>query len=617
MRASSIVPLTTLLFAAFMSSSAVWGQADLLIEPFPRQFDLRGIDGRVGFRVEGTRSGVGQPFLGSSVSGAGDVNGDGIADLLISSGALDGDAHRTDAGPSYVVFGRESGAAGFPEFISTTDIDGSNGFGLSAYGTSSLSTVGPAGDVNGDGVDDIVASTWLRDVGRVTYVLFGRDTASQGAFSPRIEPTDINGENGFRIVFSGSTLSRARPWTVRGIGDLNADGVDDFAIGMPHEGNDSHPDVGATFVVFGRNTSEGSRFPDELELDTLDGTDGFRFDGTTPRELSGAALSSAGDLNGDGLPDVLVGSPNAKPDGEPGGNVYVLFGRNVTALGPFPARFSVAWIDTTNGFIISGGGDGGGIGLAVSRAGDINADGFDDIIIGAPNACPCSGSSSWNTTGAAFIVYGRDTASVGRFPYRLGVNDLDGAWGFRFQGEDVDDQAGFTVGGGGDVNGDGVDDIVIGANRVDYRGVSYYGSSYVVFGRDTSWVDPFPSVFQLSGLYGKNGFRAEVIAMRDHARVAAIAGDINADGQDDVLIGAMRVKASTSSDWGVAYVIYGRDLEPCYADIDEDGELTIFDFLAFGSLFDQRDKRGDFDRDGEYTFFDFLAFQTAFQAGCP
>jgi hypothetical protein len=163
-----------------------------------------------------------------------------------------------------------------------------------------------------------------------------------------------------------------------------------------------------------------------------------------------------------------------------------------------------------------------------------------------------------------------------------------------------------------------VGDLIIGAVLADAGGREDAGSSYVVFGRDVSAVGGFPATLELADLHGTDGFRLDGVAPADFSgRSVASAGDANGDGLDDLIVGAYGADPSGRDRAGSTYVVFGRDLSGgCAADLDGDGELTIFDFLAFQNAFDAGDPVADFDGDGDFTIFDFLAFQNAFDAGC-
>ena len=184
------------------------------------------------------------------------------------------------------------------------------------------------------------------------------------------------------------------------------------------------------------------------------------------------------------MDDLIIGAPRADPNGLGNeGASYVVFG----STDPFPASMNLSALNGSNGFRLDGEAAGDNSGRSVSGAGDINGDGVDDLIIGADSAYP----NGLGNEGASYVVFG----SMGGFPASMDLSALNGSNGFRLDGETANDNSGSSVSAAGDINGDGVDDLIIGANNADPNGLGNEGASYVVFGfqEEVIFADDFES----------------------------------------------------------------------------------------------------------------------------
>jgi hypothetical protein len=498
--------------------------------------------------------GAAEENIGDRVSSVGDLNGDGLNDIAVSASSASPQG-RTEAGSVFVIYGGTTPIGD----LDLSDL-GPNGFRID--GAIHHESIGwgldGAGDVNNDGVDDLLISgPGTHDDGErlnigAAWVVYGQDAEDP----PDLDLADLEttaATRAFSVV--GPKEEAQLGYSVAGAGDLNGDDVDDVVIGAP--GIWSGISSGAVFVVYGESTADVPNL-NLADLPTSAASRGYKISGDS-RDGLGEKLAVAGDFNDDGTNDLVLGSPYASNEGAFGmnshGGAYVIYGADVAD----PPDLLLANISTSaasRGMRMRGDSNASSIDCCGSLTGwtvagevDANDDGVDDVVVGAVN----TDFNERANSGSIYVVYGQSAADPGD----LDLAEIEGGSagrGMRLDGEAANDRVGQSAAAAGDINSDGVDDLVFGATGTDNNGRAESGSAYVVYGED----DADPPDLDLTVLNAdvSRGFRIDGAAAGDMAghRVAGV-GDLTADGVDDVLIGAPHYSFAGGGDGpGAAFI---------------------------------------------------------------
>ncbi|MFH1466991.1 MAG: hypothetical protein ABIO70_21590 [Pseudomonadota bacterium] len=428
--------------------------------------------------------------VGEALALLGDVTGDGVPDLAV--GLPTRDVVATDAGAVYVASGGLSGS----QNLATV--------GIYLYGTTSTGAAGRAlaggADLTGDGVNDLL-------VGAPGDDSYGND---RGVVWLVDGPITAGSLPSVAWALYGPTSNCDAGWSVASVGDVDYDGQDDLLIGAPGAAGVG-TDAGAAYLLFGPVSST-------LSLSSADLT----LSGAVAGDEAGWSVAGAGDLDGDGLSDLLIGAESESSAATDAGAVYVVYGpaSGVTSLSGADATLlgQAAWDYA---------------GYAVSGAGDVDDDGNDDLIVGARMQDAGGGAS-----GAAYLVYGPVTGTMS-----LSLADAI------LVGSAAGEMAGGSVAGLGDLDGDGRGEIAVGAVGAASLG-SNTGIVYVLAG-------PLSGTLTLGG-----GGYASITGVHAGDKLGqALAGGMDGDG-DGIpdLFTAAPYEDSNGSSSGAAYLFGGADM---------------------------------------------------------
>lgn len=415
--------------------------------------------------------------FGYSLAPAGDIDADGFSDFIVGARYYTNGPGQEGEGAAFIYRGSSIG-----QVIGPVVIEGNQ------YNAAMGNKVSSAGDVNGDGYSDVLISAYLLDMNvfsekdnGMVYLYLGSSTgiSAQQAVA-RVFYGQDNGHMGSSIACAG---------------DVNGDGYSDILLGEEYYDNGQFNEGGV--LVY-----QGSK--DGIVGDPISTMESNQGDG-----WFGTAVSSAGDVNGDGYSDIVIGCYTYDNGQKDEGHVFIYHG-------------GADGVGTKDALTVSNNKSNAQMGMSVASAGDVNGDGYDDVIVGAP-----------------FYDLGEAAEGVA-FVYNGSISGLITNSYSILQKNQANSYFGGSVAGAGDVNGDGFDDVLVGAK--DYTdGLINEGSVFIYFGSGTG-IDPggVPQVLQRD------------VANADFGFVVAGAGDINRDGYADIAIGAP-LYANT----GNVFVYYG------------------------------------------------------------
>lgn len=506
------------------------------------------------------------------ITDAGDVNNDGYNDILIG---VPGEFYGSGlgyGGAAYLLYGS---AEGFEDINLATAIKFSTGdSGYDAVGA----VVSGLGDVNGDGFDDFAIASTGSNGSQAVSVFFGK---AEEYTSRSIETADsvMSVGGAFADYRFGSAIAEA--------GDINNDGFSDIMVSSPFLVDGNGEMAGSTYVIFGRSTWNQNFILENNSQPLANAVVKITGDHAAGIDNFGYAVSGKADIDSDGKSDIAIGAPNISDDTD-NGSVFVVYGKDI-----LPNAGTVAITSLANKRIVDSS-VGSGLGTAVSFEGDVDGSGKNDLVIGAPYYI-----KNVSQRGAVYMLYDDVVSGITVNTTHTLTTETP-----HFLGESTGDLLGTVLGQGGDINGDGYDDLTMltlwdtnhsayvaygSATQhsgevvlsdvthnvngvVEYSGVYMYALTIIQHSNNDSFDDlvlytsyqPSPSIYG-SVLYiaGSNSltgtstlpdtvtahFDAEP-AVEKLGNSAADAGDINNDGVADFLLGA-------PYDYGKTYMVFG------------------------------------------------------------
>mgnify|MGYP000636609235 CR=1 FL=1 len=498
--------LITLTVLAVLDSSvhAVIGASSTSLSSF-----TAGSDGIV---LSGYPSGQ----TGVSVAQIGDYNNDGLEDFAVSAPYSTVNSVLY-SGLVFIVLGHTGNGTAI-ELATASSDSTMRRITSSSSSVMTGASVGKAGDVNNDGFADVLLSAPNFNYGGTTttgvvFLIYGVAGPYTDVF---IENLFTASAVGYAIVTSQQyALLAGYPTNTRGLGDLNGDGFDDFAISSPQYDFASRQTAGAVWIIYGRAT------PATVYLESL-GSAGIVIGGAAASEFTGYSIDNAGDFNLDGINDLVIGANAYDPvvggsTRTNAGAAYVIYGS-----ASMVSRDLLSFTTGAAGVRYLGAANNDGTGTSVCGAGDVNDDGYADILVGAPRA-----------NGIVYVLFGTSAVLSGDVDLLALV---PGARGFKILGGGGTVQLGIVVSSAGDLNTDGIADFAAGGA----------GTIYVFYGTTTV---PTANVNLATA--------SDFYTIVSSGSASALDGgsDVNGDGYPDLVVGLKG--AGTPAGQGMVYVVYG------------------------------------------------------------
>ena len=465
-----------------------------------------------------------QAKTGSFVSGIGDINGDGRDDFAISSVRSSNIAE--DANPVHIIFGGSRSVIDSQDIRYPVQNESMKINSLQKlYNSDSVYKTSNIGDVNGDGIDDLILVGDRYTDGEVSgaaiaYLFFGNENIAMGV--EHITPLDADVIMTFGAPYAGREI------VISGVGDFNDDGLNDFVVGIH-----SQPQGGKAYLILGRDTWNSEISVVDVYESQLTGADGMVLTAAGDLQVSGRTISvgekfaysiaGAGDVNNDGFDDIIIGVPEMNYFDTKTGGAFLIFGKS-----SLPATFEVSSVDGVNGVFLNPIGVAGyydQIGQAVSGVGDINNDGIDDIALGSDRT-------------ETILLYGKENWDAS---HNLKVNSLQ-------INAEVNQLLNL-----GDFNNDGIDDLVLGTTG-SYN-IMFGSSNFSSIWRYEYWLPILnPAHGKFDGDKGVSIYTAWTSGNSTDTSILGVAGDVDGDGKLDLIMGDTSYGESNQ---GISRVLYG------------------------------------------------------------